>query len=834
MARNRLNKEWQEVRRNPDPDISLELAGDSFEQWHATIKGPQDSPYEGGHFKLDIVCTANYPYAAPQVSFATKIFHPNVNYNTGELCLDIVKTDWSPAWTLQYVCRAVIALLRDPNPESPLNCDAGNLLRNGDLRGFRSMARMYTTEHAMAVQSPSALIERAPNFALLSRRGPFAGHCWFADGLFLCPTVKVAADIARQYSSAIRYITLLLVFEIRSRLTCGTTTVVTVLALVPLFFAVHRRGGSFRRLHQLIQKLNDKPVTDQMQIWAEESSQMMRSWRSNAQFATSALKALTRQHLTSIAIFTLSLMTDRSVETNIVHYTTVVSALAKRCFWEVALSVVESLPPGISANSFTFNSLVSACSGGSEWAKALHLCEEMRHLGVLPDSITKNVILSACEKGTQWSLALSQCAGQSGQGDLSQTTIRFNSALAALQACQSWKLAVLGFNSMRSSRACPDEYSCSTCINSCQHSWQLAANGLEALFRSGLFPNDVVYGAALNSCEKNSAWSMALQMSNDIQTRRSLSNQYIYNSVISAVDKAGQWTYAVELFDEMPRHTAHDAVTCTVLISACGTRSWTWALAVLHGMSERSIVPTAATYNAVLKACSSNGLDTTLKVWTAIKGLDHPQFPDVLTYNIMISACSDEGAWQFGLEFLSEIAWQGLTADVVTFNSAISACEKLGHWQVALDLVTEMLSLAVLPNGVTFSAAISATVQASKWQEAMYLYSRLVQTELPTVIACNSMLAALGSSSQWQRSLKFLSSMPEYDLQADTITYSEVLTACQRSLQWQHVLEVVQLLQGHCALDAQVCASAIGACALSAQAEDAVRLLETLSQTVCL
>ena len=69
-------------------------AGDSFEQWHATIKGPQaacvnillgdfsscgdcsvrsmrkDSPYEGGHFKLDIACTANYPYAAPQANVA--------------------------------------------------------------------------------------------------------------------------------------------------------------------------------------------------------------------------------------------------------------------------------------------------------------------------------------------------------------------------------------------------------------------------------------------------------------------------------------------------------------------------------------------------------------------------------------------------------------------------------------------------------------------------------------------------------------------------------------------------------------------------------------------
>ena len=30
---------------------------------------------------------------------------------------------------------------------------------------------------------------------------------------------------------------------------------------------------SCRRLHQLIQKLNDKPVRDQMQIWAEDTWQ---------------------------------------------------------------------------------------------------------------------------------------------------------------------------------------------------------------------------------------------------------------------------------------------------------------------------------------------------------------------------------------------------------------------------------------------------------------------------------------------------------------------------------------------------------------------------------
>lgn len=48
------------------------------------------------------------------------------------------------------VCQAVLALMSDPAPDSPLNCDAGNLLRGGDVRGYNSLARMYTLEHAAA------------------------------------------------------------------------------------------------------------------------------------------------------------------------------------------------------------------------------------------------------------------------------------------------------------------------------------------------------------------------------------------------------------------------------------------------------------------------------------------------------------------------------------------------------------------------------------------------------------------------------------------------------------------------------------------------------------
>ena len=52
-------------------------------------------------------------------------------------------------WTLESVTRAIVNLLLNPNADSPLNCDAGNAIRAGDMLAFNSMAKMYTVEMAM-------------------------------------------------------------------------------------------------------------------------------------------------------------------------------------------------------------------------------------------------------------------------------------------------------------------------------------------------------------------------------------------------------------------------------------------------------------------------------------------------------------------------------------------------------------------------------------------------------------------------------------------------------------------------------------------------------------
>ncbi|GIL80322.1 hypothetical protein Vretimale_12063 [Volvox reticuliferus] len=142
-------KEAQKAKAD-DTGITLIPSETNLFAWRAVLRGPKDTPFEGGNFELIINVPEQYPLQPPSVRYRTRIFHPNIHFKTGEICLDILKNAWSPAWTLHSVCQAVLALMSAPAPDSPLNCDAGNLLRFGDIRGYNSMARMYTLDFAQA------------------------------------------------------------------------------------------------------------------------------------------------------------------------------------------------------------------------------------------------------------------------------------------------------------------------------------------------------------------------------------------------------------------------------------------------------------------------------------------------------------------------------------------------------------------------------------------------------------------------------------------------------------------------------------------------------------
>ena len=146
MALKRIERELLEIQREPPANCSAGPDGDDMFLWRATIIGPDKSPYESGIFFLNVTFSYNYPFKPPKIKFLTKIYHPNINSN-GNICLDILKDNWSPALTISKVLLSICSLMCDPNPDDPLVIDVANQYKNNRAL-YDITARDWTHKYA--------------------------------------------------------------------------------------------------------------------------------------------------------------------------------------------------------------------------------------------------------------------------------------------------------------------------------------------------------------------------------------------------------------------------------------------------------------------------------------------------------------------------------------------------------------------------------------------------------------------------------------------------------------------------------------------------------------
>lgn len=80
-ARKRLMRDFKRLQKDPPVGIQAAPLDNNVMAWQAVILGPDDTPWEGGTFKLLLEFTEDYPNKPPVVRFLSKLFHPNVRFN---------------------------------------------------------------------------------------------------------------------------------------------------------------------------------------------------------------------------------------------------------------------------------------------------------------------------------------------------------------------------------------------------------------------------------------------------------------------------------------------------------------------------------------------------------------------------------------------------------------------------------------------------------------------------------------------------------------------------------------------------------------------------------
>lgn len=126
---------------------SIEAVNDDIFKWDVNIRGPSDTPYAGGTFRLRLEFPTQYPFKAPKLLFMTKVYHPSVMLETGEVCQAVLGS-WGPTLNAEHCIMTVYSLLQDPQADHPLEEDIAQQLQTKP-KEFEKTARKYTKEHAM-------------------------------------------------------------------------------------------------------------------------------------------------------------------------------------------------------------------------------------------------------------------------------------------------------------------------------------------------------------------------------------------------------------------------------------------------------------------------------------------------------------------------------------------------------------------------------------------------------------------------------------------------------------------------------------------------------------
>ena len=110
----RIMEEFNKLKNSKCITIAkCEFMNGDINNWLVAFEGPPCSPYEDGIFKVKVHLPSNFPNERPYLYFITKMFHPNINPESGLVSLNLMY-EWIPTRTIDHVFFGFLEVMENP------------------------------------------------------------------------------------------------------------------------------------------------------------------------------------------------------------------------------------------------------------------------------------------------------------------------------------------------------------------------------------------------------------------------------------------------------------------------------------------------------------------------------------------------------------------------------------------------------------------------------------------------------------------------------------------------------------------------------------------------
>ncbi|CAE7742160.1 MRL1 [Symbiodinium sp. CCMP2456] len=331
-----------------------------------------------------------------------------------------------------------------------------------------------------------------------------------------------------------------------------------------------------------------------------------------------------------------------------------------------------------------------------------------------------------------------------------------------------------------------------------------------------------------------------------LRDQAGLSDVKDYTLAISALGRVGRWFEAVALYGEYSEQQGADGICHAAAVGACErSAQWVAALRLLQA-GPGTLAPTAVA--AALGACGKG------RQWEhALACLRNVQVHGTKLsescYGLAASACARSFQARSTLRLLQEAKECSLGPGVLASSAGLTACSKMQWWEQALVLFFGMQASTVPPDAVCHSTLVNCLGSAGRWQIALHLFHDALSAldddmlgrptsgdSLPLdVFVANAAMSACERSLQWQWALQLMDaafSSRQLDFSPDTVTFNVALASWGQGRHWDRALLILDWMRDRdCPPDVVSFSAAISACERAGEWESALALLESMRRS---